>query len=141
MTVDPAALLREFGLSALLVLGAAWTTYSFFNAIAKSVLPAVATAVVERIKAGTALTDATRAAVSRIPDVVSESGRETRAAIASFERVMIESEGRITNAFAAGVMALKDEIFDHKQERVEKALGRLSRPGADSDNPPPRKVA
>ena len=136
MNVDPAPFLREFGLSVVIILFIGWFIYS----IASSFLPTLAAAIAKRIDAGTKLVEVTTATVEKLPEVIAASGKETRDAIASYEKAVIASETRILDTFSKTLLAIKEEIFDAKQDKIEQKLGRLSRSGqSDSDNPPPKQ--
>jgi CRISPR/Cas system CMR-associated protein Cmr5 small subunit len=144
-TIDIPAFLREFGLSVVIVLFVGWVIHS----IAKTFVPRVAEAVAKRIEAGTKLVEVTTSTVEKLPEVIAQNGRETRAAIeqsgketrdaiASYEKAVITSEARLLDAFKTTLIAIKDEIFDEKQEKLEKGIARLSRAGSipDSETPP-----
>lgn len=135
LTVDPVALVERFGVAFGVLAFVAWMIVKLAN----GVLPKIADACVERIKAGTELTRETKSVVTKIPEVIAQSGKETREAISSFEKAMIASEARIVSAFQTAVTNLQGEIFDHKQERIDKTLGKIAqRAGSipDSDAPP-----
>lgn len=147
MTVDPAAFIREFGLSVVIVVFAGW----FLASVVRSFVPKVAEALAKRIEAGTKLVEVTTATVEKLPAVISQngidtrnaieqSGKETRDAIASYEKAVIASETRILDAFSRTLIAIKDEIFDEKQAKIERGLGRLSRAGSVPDSEPPSKA-
>lgn len=144
MNIDLAAFLREFGLSVVIVLFVGW----FLLSVLRSFLPQIANAISKRIEAGTRLVDVTTTTVANLPAVITQSGketrdaiaaggRETRDAIASYEKAVIASETRILDAFSKTLVAIKDEIFDEKQAKIERGLGRLSRASPDSDPPSP----
>ena len=145
-TIDIPAFLREFGLSVVIVLFVGWVIHS----IARTFVPRVAEAVAKRIDAGTRLVEVTTSTVEKLPEVITQNGRdtqkaietcgkETREAIASYEKAVIASEARLLDAFKTTLIAIKDEIFDEKQKKLEKGIERLSRASSapDSDNPPP----
>lgn len=136
MTIDPVAIIERFGVPVLVMMFCGWIVVKMVN----SFVPKVAEAVVERIKAGTELTRETKAVVSKIPEVIAANGKDTREAIASFEKALVVVEHRITTALNSAVAALKEDLFDHRTERIDKSLARMSRHGTDvcdSDKPPP----
>lgn len=135
MNVDPAPFLREFGLSVIIVVFLGWV---LLYAV-RGFVPVLATAIAKRIDAGTKLVEVTTATVEQLPQVIAQSGKETRDAIASYEKSVIASETRILDAFTRTLIAIKDEIFDAKQDKIDQKLGRLSRSSIDSDNPPAKQ--
>jgi hypothetical protein len=147
-TIDIPAFLREFGLSVVVVLFFGWLVQS----VAKTFVPRVAEAVAKRIEAGTKLVEVTTASVEKLPEVIANSGRETREAIAqsgketrdaiaSHEKAVITSEARLLDAFKTTLIAIKDEIFDEKQDKLEKGIARLSRSASIPDTDPPPAIA
>lgn len=121
--MDVASFLREFGLSVVIVLFVGWV----IAAIVKNLIPKLAEALAERIKAGTKLVEVTTSTVEKLPEVIAQSGKETREAIASYEKAVITSEARILDAFKTTLLAIKDEIFDSRQEKIEKGLDKLAK--------------
>ena len=146
MNFDPAAFFREFGLSVVIVVFFGWLIYSLMQ----SFVPKLADALTKRIEAGTKLVEVTTSTVEKLPSVIAQngqetrdaitaSGKETREAIASYEKAVIASETRILDTFQTTLTAIKDEIFDAKQDKIERSIGRLSRSGIASDSEPPAK--
>ena len=145
--IDPAAFIREFGLSVVIVMFVGW----IIAAITRSFVPRMAEALAKRIEAGTKLVEVTTSTVEKLPAVIAQngidtrnaieqSGKETRIAIASYEKAVIASESRILDTFSKTLLAIKEEIFDEKQEKLEKGIAKLSRASAVPDsNPPPPK--
>jgi len=121
----------KFGVSFAILCAIVWLIHRAIG----SVMPLVAAAIVERLKAGTDLTRETMAVVRKLPEVMATGARETRDAIASFERAMVSSEARMVDAFGKALDTLKGEIFDHKQDKIESKLERLNRKAPDSDAP------
>ena len=143
-TIDIPAFLREFGLSVVVVLFIGW----LIHVAAKSFVPRIAEAVAKRIDAGTRLVEVTTSTVEKLPEVITQNGRdtqkaietsgkETRDAIASYEKAVIASEARVLDAFKSTLVAIKDEIFDEKQEKLEKGIAKLSRASSIPDSEPP----
>lgn len=145
-TIDVGGFLREFGLSVVVVLFAGW----IIHLAVTTLIPRIAEAIAKRIEAGTKLVEVTTSSVEKLPEVIAQNGRETRdaiersgketrEAIASYEKAVIASEARLLDAFKTTLIAIKDEIFDEKQKKLEKGIERLSRASSapDSDNPPP----
>ena len=143
-TIDIPAFLREFGLSVVIVLFVGWV----IHVAAKSFVPRIAESVAKRIDAGTRLVEVTTSTVEKLPEVITQNGRdtqkaietsgkETRDAIASYEKAVIASEARVLDAFKSTLVAIKDEIFDEKQEKLEKGIAKLSRASSIPDSEPP----
>ena len=143
-TIDIPAFLREFGLSVVIVLFVGW----LIHVATKSFVPRIAEAVAKRIDAGTRLVEVTTSTVEKLPEVITQNGRdtqkaietsgkETREAIASYEKAVIASEARVLDAFKSTLVAIKDEIFDEKQEKLEKGIAKLSRASSIPDSEPP----
>lgn len=126
------AIVDRFGVSFGILCAIVYLTHRAIG----SLMPLVAAACVERLKAGTELTRETMAVVRKLPEVMATGSRETRDAIASFERAMVASEARMVDAFGKALETLKGEIFDHKQDKIESKLERLQRKAPDSDAPP-----
>lgn len=137
VNIDPYVIIDRFGTAVLVLVFIGWIVIKFINGF----VPKVAEAVVERIKAGTELTRETKAAVSRIPEVIAANGKDTRDAIASFEKALVTSEHRITTALNSAVSALKQDLFDHRIDKIAKDMSRKSQHDidalCDSDKPPP----
>jgi len=128
---DFTTFIREFGLSVVIVLFVGWIIWAIVNTF----IPKLAEALAERIKAGTKLVEVTTSTVEKLPEVIAQSGKETREAIASYEKAVISSEARILDAFKSTLIAIKDEIFDARQEEIKKGLNKLSK-SKDPDTDP-----
>jgi len=124
-----AGFLREFGLSVVVVLFLGWVFYT----LVQSFVPKIAEALAKRIEAGTKLVEVTTSTVEKLPDVIAQNGKETRDVIIGWEKAVIASEARILDAFKSTLIAIKDEIFDSKQEKIEKGLNRLSKHSINKD--------
>lgn len=144
MNIDPAPFLREFGLSVVVVLFIGW----LIHLAVTTFIPRIAEALAKRIEAGTKLVEVTTSTVEKLPEVIAQSGketrqaieqsgRETREAIASYEKSVITSEARILDAFKTTLIAVKDEIFDAKQDKIAHNLGKLARNSVPDSDPPP----
>ena len=123
MRFDPSAFLREFGLSATIIVFTGWVIVS----ACKSIFPPIGAAIGRWIDAQTKQIEETTSVVRKIPDVIAQCFKETRDAIISFEKSVGASEGRIRDDFRASIDTMKEIVENDRLIRIEKNTEKIAR--------------
>ena len=123
MSFDFVAIVREFGLSTVIVLALMWIVVS----ACKSIFPPIGAAIGRWIDAQTKQIEETTSVVRKIPDVIAQCFKETRDAIISFEKSVGASEGRIRDDFRASIDTMKEIVENDRLIRIEKNTEKIAR--------------
>ena len=144
MSFDPSAFLREFGLSATIIVFTGWVIVS----ACKSIFPPIGAAIGRWIDAKTEEVQANTKVIREIPNVITQTSKENREALIVIEKAMMGSESRIREDIRASKDEIKDEIKeeikDERQSKIEKNLDKIVRKALnpkdpDTDPAPPKK--
>ena len=144
MTFDFVAIVREFGLSTVIVLALMWIVVS----ACKSIFPPIGAAIGRWIDAKTEEVQANTKVIREIPNVITQTSKENREALIVIEKAMMGSESRIREDIRASKDEIKDEIKeeikDERQSKIEKNLDKIVRKALnpkdpDTDPAPPKK--
>lgn len=147
MNFDFVAIVREFGLSTVIVLSLMWVIVSF----CKSVFPPIGAAIGRWIDAKTEEVQANTKVIREIPNVITQTSKENREALIVIEKAMMGSETRIRDDIRSSKdeikvfkEEIKEKIEDERHSKIEKNLDKIVRKtlnpkDPDTDPAPPKK--
>lgn len=150
MSVDFIAIVREFGLGAVIVLAITWIVVSF----CKSVFPPIGAACgrlvdawTEEVKARTEESRVSGKAIKEIPNVLAQNNKEYLEALSLIKEALMGSESRIREDVRASKEEVKDAIHDDRHDKIDKNLEKIAKrtavlsrePDTDPAASPPKK--